>query len=268
MLHFPQIDPVAVSLGPLQIHWYALTYIAGFAVAWFLGIKRAKAANSGWTSNQVTDLITNSAIGVILGGRIGYMLFYNAGVLADNPLNLFKIWEGGMSFHGGFIGVGVAVWLFARSTQKSLFEVADFVAPLAPLGLAFGRLGNFINAELWGRPADVPWAMVFPNDSLQLGRHPSQLYQFALEGLALFVIVWMYSAKSRPAFAVTGVFILGYGVFRTIAEFYREPDAHLGFVAFDWMTKGQQLSIPMIIIGAGIIMMAYRQDTFGKMKKG
>ena len=264
MLQFPQIDPVAISLGPLQIHWYALTYIAGFAAAWFLGMKRADTENFGWTRTQVSDLITNAAIGVILGGRIGYVLFYNAGSLLENPFSLFYIWQGGMSFHGGLLGVGVALWLFARSTGKSVFRVMDFTAPLAPLGLAFGRLGNFINGELWGRAAEVPWAMVFPADNLQIARHPSQLYQFALEGLSLFFILWLYSARSRPAFAVTGAFCLGYGVFRTFIEFFREPDAHLGFVAFDWMTKGQQLSIPMIIGGVIILLMAYRKDSFGK----
>lgn len=264
MLQYPQIDPVAISLGPLQIHWYALTYIAGFAAAWWLGVKRAGGKDSGWTSAQVADLVTNSALGVILGGRIGYMLFYNFSTLVENPLNLFKIWQGGMSFHGGLIGVGIAVWLFARSTKKSLFNVGDFAAPLAPLGLAFGRLGNFINGELWGRTTDVPWAMVFPGQ--QFARHPSQLYQFALEGMALFFILWFYSSTRRPTFAVTGMFILGYGVFRTFAEFFREPDEHLGFVAFDWMTKGMQLSIPMIIAGLVILYGAYTKDWFTKHK--
>jgi phosphatidylglycerol:prolipoprotein diacylglycerol transferase len=270
MLEFPRIDPVAISLGPVQIHWYALTYIAGFAMAWFLGCKRADQKGSGWTRAQVTDLVTNSAIGVILGGRLGYMFFYNFGNLVENPASLIRIWEGGMSFHGGFIGVGVAVWLFARSTKKTLFQVADFTAPLAPLGLAFGRLGNFINAELWGRAADVPWAMVFPGDLERVARHPSQLYQFALEGVCLFAILLWYSSRPRPTFAVTGAFCLGYGVFRTFAEFFREPDAHLGYVALDWVTRGQQLSIPMVIVGLVILYGAYMQDWFesGTRNKG
>jgi len=262
MLQFPQIDPVAISIGPLEIHWYALTYVGGFAAAWFLGCKRADKKDSGWTRTQVSDLVVNSALGVILGGRIGYMLFYQFGRLLENPLDLFKLWQGGMSFHGGFLGVCVAVWLFARSTKKSLYQVADFVAPLAPLGLAFGRLGNFINGELWGRAAEVPWATVFPGDLDRIPRHPSQLYQFALEGLSLFVILWLYSAKPRPTFAVTGAFCLGYGVFRTTAEFFREPDAHLGFVALDWVTRGQQLSIPMVIAGLVILYGAYTQGWF------
>ena len=264
MLQYPQIDPVAISLGPLKIHWYALTYIAGFAAAWWLGNVRAQGRNSGWNRLQVSDLITNSAIGVILGGRIGYVLFYNFAGLLENPLSLFYIWQGGMSFHGGLLGVGIALWLFARSTDKSVYQVMDFTAPLAPLGLAFGRLGNFINGELWGRASDVPWAMVFPGDALKIARHPSQLYQFALEGLSLFVIIWFYSSKPRPAFAVTGAFCVAYGVFRTYIEFYREPDAHLGFVAFDWLTKGQQLSIPMVIGGLAILVVAYKFDYFGK----
>jgi len=269
MLRYPQIDPIAISLGPLQIHWYALTYIAAFAAAWFLGSRRASRPESGWTNNQVADLVTNGAIGVILGGRIGYMLFYNFSTLLDNPLNLFKIWQGGMSFHGGFIGVCITVWLFARSTKKSLFDVADFVAPLAPLGLAFGRLGNFINGELWGRAADVPWSMMFPGDTLQLARHPSQLYQLAMEGVALFLILWFYSAKLRPRFAVTGVFFMGYGVFRSLAEFFREPDAHLAdSLWFGWMTRGQQLSIPMILIGALILYGASKTNWFGEREAG
>jgi len=262
MLPFPQIDPVAVSLGPLQIHWYAITYIAGFGAAWALGCYRAKQPGSTWTPNQVTDLVVNAALGVILGGRIGYMLFYQFGTLLDNPLELFKLWQGGMSFHGGFLGVCAAVWLFARSTKKSLFEVGDFTAPLAPLGLAFGRLGNFINGELWGRAGDVPWSFIFPGDPNRIPRHPSQLYQFALEGITLFVILWFYSAKPRPHFVVTGAFCLGYGVFRTAAEFFREPDAHLGFVALDWVTRGQQLSIPMVVAGLVILYGAYTQDWF------
>lgn len=269
MLQFPQIDPVAISLGPLQIHWYALTYIAGFAAAWYLGCRRADRAFSGWTREQVSDLVTNSAIGVILGGRIGYMLFYNFGNLMDKPASIIRIWEGGMSFHGGLIGVAVAVWLFARSTGKYLYTVGDFVAPLAPLGLAFGRLGNFINGELWGRATDVSWAMIFPADPLKLTRHPSQLYQFALEGMTLFVIIWLYSAKPRPTFAVTGAFCLCYGVFRTFAEFFREPDTHLGFVAFNWVTRGQELSIPLAITGIVILYGAYKTNWFdGKAPNG
>lgn len=262
MLSFPEIDPIAIAIGPLQIRWYALTYIAGFAAAWWLGNRRAAQPGSGWTSQQVADLVTNGMLGTILGGRIGYILFYDFADFIADPLMILRLWEGGMSFHGGFLGVVIAVSLFARSTGKSVYEVLDFTAPLAPIGLGSGRLGNFINAELWGRGTDVPWAMIFPTDPLGLPRHPSQLYQFALEGVLLFCIVWWYSSRPRPRFAVAGLFCMGYGLFRFIVEFFREPDSHLGFVAFDWMTMGQQLSLPMIVVGAATMFLAYR-GTFG-----
>jgi phosphatidylglycerol---prolipoprotein diacylglyceryl transferase len=258
MLTFPQFDPVAVAIGPLKIRWYALTYIVGFAAAWWLGTRRAARPGSGWTKEQVADLITNGMLGAILGGRIGYVLFYNFGAFVDNPLMIVRIWEGGMSFHGGFIGVAIATALFARSTGKRVMDVFDFVAPLAPIGLGAGRIGNFINGELWGRATDVPWAMVFPADDLRLPRHPSQLYQFALEGIVLFTLMWWYSSKPRPRFAVTGLFLLGYGLQRFCVEFFREPDENLRFVAFDWMTQGQLLSLPMIVGGAAILMLSYK----------
>jgi len=267
MLPFPEIDPIAIAIGPLQIRWYALSYIAGFAAAWWLGTIRARQPGSGWTSQQVADLVTNGMLGTILGGRIGYILFYDFADFIADPMMILRLWEGGMSFHGGFLGVVIAVSMFARSTGKSVYEVLDFTAPLAPLGLGSGRLGNFINGELWGRGADVPWAMIFPADPLQLPRHPSQLYQFALEGLLLFCIVWWYSARPRPRFAAAGLFCMGYGLFRFIVEFFREPDSHLGFVAFDWMTMGQQLSLPMIVVGAATMVLAYRgtfADTRGQ----
>jgi len=263
MLSFPEIDPVAIALGPLQIRWYALTYIAGFAAAWWLGNRRAARPGSGWTAQQVADLVTNGMLGTILGGRIGYILFYNFSDFIADPLMIVRVWEGGMSFHGGFLGVVIAVALFARSTGKSVYEVLDFTAPLAPIGLGTGRLGNFINAELWGRVSDVPWAFVFPTDPLRLPRHPSQLYQCALEGVALFALLWWYSARPRPRFAVAGLFALGYGCFRFFVEFFREPDAQLGFVAFDWMSRGQQLSLPMIFAGTAILWFAYRHNSFG-----
>lgn len=260
MLVLPQIDPVAIAIGPLQVRWYALTYLVGFAAAWWLGIRRAAQPGSGWTKQQVTDLITNGMLGVILGGRIGYTLFYDFARFVDDPVRIFRLWEGGMSFHGGFIGVCIAVILYARSIGKSMYEVADFVAPISPVGLGAGRLGNFINGELWGRPTDVPWATVFPTDPDRLPRHPSQLYEFALEGVLLFIILWWYSSKKRPPFAVAGLFFVGYGAFRFIVEFFREPDAGIGFVAFDWMTKGQQLSLPMFLIGIAIMVWAYKRS--------
>ncbi len=258
MLTFPEIDPVALAIGPLQIRWYALTYIVGFAAAWWLGNRRAARPGSGWTKEQVADLITNGMLGAILGGRIGYILFYNFGAFLDNPAMIIRVWEGGMSFHGGFIGVAIAIALFARSVGKSVLDVFDFVAPLTPIGLGAGRLGNFINGELWGRATDVPWAMIFPADPDRLPRHPSQLYQFALEGLVLFVLLWWYSSKPRPRFAVAGLFLLAYGLQRFVVEFFREPDTGLGFVAFDWMSRGQQLSLPMIVGGSLILVLAYR----------
>lgn len=266
MLNFPQFDPVAVSLGPLQIRWYALSYIAGFAAAWWLGCRRADKPGSGWTRQQVSDLVTNAMLGTILGGRLGYILFYvlpqNPQRIFDDPLMIFRLWEGGMSFHGGFIGVMVAVALYARSIGKSIFEVLDFTAPLTPIGLGTGRLGNFINGELWGRVTEVPWAMVFPADPTHLPRHPSQLYQCALEGVALFCLLWWYSSKPRPRFAVGGMFCLGYGVARFSVEFFRQPDLDIGFVAFNWLTMGQLLSLPMIIAGLVILHLAYTRDAF------
>lgn len=257
MLTYPQIDPVALALGPLKIHWYALTYLMGFGLAWWLGNRRADQSGSPWTRQQVADLITNSMLGVILGGRIGYVLFYDFADFVADPSMIFRVWQGGMSFHGGFLGVVVAVMLFARFNKKSVIDVLDFAAPLAPLGLGAGRIGNFINGELWGRATDVRWAMVFPADPAQLPRHPSQLYEFALEGLLLFALLWWFSSKPRPAFATGALFCIGYGSFRFAVEFFREPDLDLGYVAFNWVTQGQLLSAPMILFGLIVLLMAY-----------
>ncbi|HEB63237.1 MAG TPA: prolipoprotein diacylglyceryl transferase [Gammaproteobacteria bacterium] len=259
MLPFPDIDPVALSLGPLKIHWYGLMYLFGFAFAWLLGNWRAKQPGSGWNSEQVSDLIFYCALGLVLGARIGYMLFYQFESVLANPLDLFKIWQGGMSFHGGAIGVTIGIWLFGRKYKKDFFSVTDFLVPLAPLGLFAGRMGNFINGELWGRTTDSAFGMVFPNGG-PLARHPSQLYEAILEGLVLFLILWFYSSKPRPKMAVSGLFLLGYGLFRSFVEFFREPDAHLGFIAFDWLTMGQILSLPMIIGGLILILLAYRKN--------
>lgn len=263
MLQYPNIDPVAISLGPLEIHWYGIMYLLGFTAAWLLAKKRASLINSNWNDEQVGDLIFYGAMGVVIGGRVGFMLFYNFSSLLSDPLSLFYVWQGGMSFHGGFLGVIAAVYLFSRTTKKPVFKVLDFVAPLVPIGLAAGRLGNFIGAELYGRATDVQWGMVFPTDPLALVRHPSQLYQAGLEGLCLFIIIWIYSAKPRPTFAVSGLFCLGYGLFRTFVEFFREPDGGV-FVAFDWLTKGQLLSLPMILIGALVVILAYTNNLFDK----
>ncbi|WP_235727617.1 prolipoprotein diacylglyceryl transferase [Kangiella shandongensis] len=257
-MEFPEISPVIFEIGPIALHWYGFMYLLGFLAAWGLGTYRAKQPNSGWTAEQVSDFLFYGFIGVILGGRIGYVLFYGLEFWADDPWYPFKIWEGGMAFHGGILGVAAAGWYFARKNKKGFFEVGDFIVPLAPLGLMFGRLGNFINGELWGRQAaeGFPLAMRFPDDSLGLLRHPSQLYQAAFEGLLLFLIVWFYSAKPRPRKAVSGLFLTGYGVFRFGVEFFREPDAHLGKV-ISWLTMGQVLCVPMIALGIYWLYSAY-----------
>jgi phosphatidylglycerol:prolipoprotein diacylglycerol transferase len=248
MLVFPTIDPVAFSLGPLKVHWYGLMYLFGFVMAWLLARWRVYHYKLDWTADQVSDLIFYAALGVILGGRIGYMLFYNTHQLLVSPWTLFKIWEGGMSFHGGLLGVAVALTVFSYRFNKPFLELGDFVAPLVPIGLAAGRLGNFINGELWGRVSDVPWAMVFPGTDGQ-PRHPSQLYEFGLEGVLLFIVVWWYAAKPRPAGCVSAIFLIGYSLARIISECFRQPDAPLGFLAFNWLTMGQLLSLPMLLIG-------------------
>jgi len=257
MLMYPEIDPVAIGLGPIQVHWYGLMYLIGFLGGWWLGRVRAGRPGSGWTGAQVDDLVFYVALGVILGGRIGYVVFYQFQAMLADPLVLFRIWEGGMSFHGGLIGVLLAVFFFARRHDKRFMGVTDFVAPLVPLGLLTGRIGNFINGELWGRPTDLPWGMVFPHVDTQ-ARHPSQLYEAALEGVLLFLILWIYSRKPRPLMAVSGQFLIWYGLFRFLVEFVREPDAHLGFIAFDWLTMGQILSAPMILAGIVLYLIALR----------
>lgn len=260
MIHYPQIDPVALSLGPISIYWYGLTYVGGLIFAWWLGKRRAQLAQSPVSEEQIDDLIFYAALGIVAGGRIGYALIYGADSLWDDPLRVFRLWEGGMAFHGGFLGVVIAMWLFSRHHKIEFAALVDFIAPLAPVGLALGRIGNFINQELWGRPADVPWAMVFPGDPLGLARHPSQLYQFAMEGVLLFFVLFWYTRSPRPHWSAAGLFLLGYGLFRSFAEFFREPDAHIGFDALGWMTRGQLLSLPMIAIGAAIMIWAYRRD--------
>jgi len=258
MLSYPQIDPIAIAVGPLKVHWYGLMYLIGFVAVYFLGQNRAKQAWSPVKPEAIEDLVTYGALGVILGGRIGYILFYNFSEFIHNPVVLFKIWEGGMSFHGGMLGVFVAMWFFGKKQGCTVLQLTDIIAPLAPIGLGAGRIGNFINSELWGRPSDVPWAMVFPNGG-PLARHPSQLYEAFLEGLVLFAVLWFYSKKPRPVMATTALAVLLYGCFRFFVEFYRMPDAHLGYLALDWVTMGQILSAPMIIIGGAMFYWANRQ---------
>ena len=256
MLTFPNIDPVAVDLGFLQIRWYGISYIIGILGAWALLHYRARSGRFGWTVEQVSDLIFCGILGVIIGGRLGSVLFYNLPYYLDNPLDILKVWQGGMSFHGGLLGVLVACCLFGRKAGKRFFQVTDFLAPVVPVGLLTGRLANFVNAELWGKVSDAPWAMVFPGAG-PLPRHPSQLYEAFLEGLCLFIILWWFSARPRPLMAVSGLFLAGYGLFRFAVEFVREPDAHLGYLGFGWLTMGQVLSFPMILIGIVLCGIAY-----------
>ncbi len=261
MLAHPAIDPVAFSIGPLKVHWYGLMYLFGFAAGWILGRYRAARPGYGWRPEQIDDLVFYIAMGVVLGGRSGYVLFYSFAAFLHNPLMLFKVWEGGMSFHGGLLGVLVAMWLYGRKFGKRFFEVTDFIAPLTPPGLLFGRIGNFINGELWGRVSEAPWAMTFGDPHAGgLPRHPSQLYEAFLEGIVLFVILWLYSAKPRPTRAVSGLFLICYGLFRCAIEWFREPDAQLGFIAFNWLTMGQLLSLPMILFGIVLLASARRRD--------
>ena len=253
-----QIDPVALSLFGFDIYWYSLMYLVAFGLFWWLGSIRAKQPGAPLKPADVSDLLFWGVIAVIAGGRLGYVLFYVPAEFLANPLMVLNIRDGGMSFHGGLLGVITMMWFYGRHLGIGFFRLADFVAPLVPTGLAAGRIGNFIGGELWGRPTDVSWGMVFPAAGDELARHPSQLYQAGLEGLALFALLWWYSSRTRPVGAVSGFFLIGYGVFRFIAETFREPDAHLGFVAFDWLTQGQLLSVPMVVAGVVLWLMARR----------
>jgi len=257
MLQYPQIDPIAISIGPFSIAWYGITYLAAFLIGWWLAKHRAAKPNSGWQPDEIGDVVFYIVLGVIAGGKIGSALFYNSEQLMSDPLEALKLWKGGMSFHGGFLGVLVAFWAYGRATKRSFFEVADFLAPAFPIGLGAGRIGNFINGELYGRVTDVPWGMVFPHAGPE-PRHPNQIYQFLGEGVILFFLVWWFSSKPRPRMAVSGFFVLCYGIYRFLVEFVREPDQHLGFIALDWLTMGQILSAPMIVIGAGLLFLAYK----------
>ncbi|WP_461535925.1 prolipoprotein diacylglyceryl transferase [Spongorhabdus nitratireducens] len=259
MIAYPAIDPVAIQLGPLKVHWYGIMYLIGFSAAWFLGVYRAKRSGSLWTQDQVGDLIFYGAVGAVIGGRLGYVFFYNFDYFLQDPLWLFRVWEGGMAFHGGLLGVLAAMYWYGRSLGKNFFQVTDFIAPLVPIGLGCGRLGNFIGGELWGRASDVPWAMIFPKDPMQLARHPSQLYQLAIEGILLFLVLWFFSSRPKPRMAVSGLFLAIYGAGRFAVEFVREPDAQLGFIAFDWLTMGQLLSTPMILLGLAMMVVGYKR---------
>jgi phosphatidylglycerol:prolipoprotein diacylglycerol transferase len=276
--YFVDIDPIAFSIGPLAVHWYGIMYLLGFGMAWWLGERRRRAGRLPISHEQFSDLVFYGMLGVTLGGRLGYMLFYDTTEFLAHPLSLLRIWEGGMSFHGGLLGVLVAGWLRSRRNGVHFFDTIDFVAPLVPIGLGLGRLGNFIGGELWGRHTDVAWGMIFPRALDALGRtrdelhamalagqldhearHPSQLYQAFLEGAVLFAVLWWFSRKPRPRYAVSGLFALLYGVFRFAVEFVREPDVQLGYLAFGWLTMGQVLSLPLIGIGVVLLVLAARR---------
>ena len=276
------IDPVAIQLGPVAVHWYGLMYLAGFALAWWLGLRRIRAGRLPVDEAAYSDLIFYAMLGVLLGGRIGYLLFYGIPHVLADPMYALRVWEGGMSFHGGLLGVLAAVAWWSRKHRLHFFDSVDFNAPLVPPGLGFGRLGNYIGGELWGHHTDAPWGVVFrhalpadiaalPADALHqmhasgalevYARHPSQLYQAFLEGLLMFAVLWWFSRKPRPRYAVSGLFALLYGVFRFLVEFVREPDAHLGYLAFGWLTMGQVLSIPLILVGLWLLWRSRRAPT-------
>ena len=250
---YPSIDPIALSIGPLELHWYGLMYVFAFLTGWGLGRRRASRPGSLWTVAQVDDLLTYMMLGILLGARLGYVVFYDLSSYLVHPLQIFAVWNGGMSFHGGLIGVLIACFFWGRKNKKLLRDVLDFVAPLAPTGLLFGRIGNFINGELWGKVTDSPVGMIFPGAG-PLPRHPSQLYEAGLEGLLTFIILWIYSSKPRPCGSVAGLFAVIYSICRMSVEFFRVPDAQLGYLAFGWLTMGQLLCIPLLIAGLWLML--------------
>jgi len=259
MIQYPDFDPIAIDLGVIKIHWYGISYVAGILLAWWLLHWRSKTVYREWSPAQVSDLVFYATMGIILGGRLGSVLFYNLPYYLDHPREIIAIWKGGMSFHGGLIGVCFAFWLFGRGRHKGFLTVTDFVVPVVPVGLFFGRLANFVNGELWGRPTDLPWGMVFPRAD-DVPRHPSQLYEAILEGIVLFIILWWFSRKPKPVMAVSGLFLTFYGVFRGSIEWVRQPDQQLGFLAGGWLTMGMLLSLPMVILGIILLALAYRKQ--------
>lgn len=254
MVIYPSINPIAFHLGPLPVHWYGLMYLLSFGIGWLLMIYRARRLSLPWTNDQISDLLFYLALGVIIGGRLGFMLFYDFSEFIRQPWVIVKVWEGGMSFHGGLLGVMIAMWLWAYKNHFAFLDIADFVAPVVPFGLAAGRFGNFINCDFLGRITDVPWAWIYPRGGY-LPRHPSTIYELLLEGLVLFIVLWLFSLKKRKRGAVSGLFLLGYGCIRFFCEFFREPDPQLGFIAWNWLTMGQLLSSLMII--GGVIMLVW-----------
>jgi phosphatidylglycerol---prolipoprotein diacylglyceryl transferase len=263
MLRYPTINPIALQIGPLAIHWYGIMYLLGFAGGWLLARSRAARPDSTWTAAEVDDWLFYAMLGVILGGRIGYVLFYGMPLWRADPLYPLKIWEGGMAFHGGMLGVLAATAIFAWRRGRRFWDVVDFASALPGIGLFFGRIGNFINSELWGKPTDLPWGMLVadPNGGVAVPRHPSQLYEATLEGVVLFTIVLLYSRKPRPRCAVAGLFAICYGTARILVEFIREPDAGIGYLAFGWVTMGQILSLPVLLAGVLLMTIAYTRRT-------
>jgi phosphatidylglycerol:prolipoprotein diacylglycerol transferase len=259
MLNYPNINPVAFYLGNWPIYWYGLMYLVGFLGGWGLLSIRSRHADRGFSEQQISDVVFFAAVGAILGGRLGYMVFYDLHDWFNNPLLIFKTWMGGMSFHGGVLGVLISLFLYAKKIKKPLLALTDLITPVVPIGLGAGRIGNFINGELWGRATSSPWGIIFPHGG-PMARHPSQLYEFFLEGILLFLILWWYSRKMRPLGAVSGLFALFYGIFRIIAEFFREPDQQIGYF-FGWITEGQLLSVPLIFIGIILLACAYKKGT-------
>ncbi|MBV9387329.1 MAG: prolipoprotein diacylglyceryl transferase [Chroococcidiopsidaceae cyanobacterium CP_BM_ER_R8_30] len=270
MLYYPEINPIALKIGPFTVHWYGIMYLIGFVGGWGVLWLRIRKPCWNWTSEQLSDLLFYVVLGVVLGGRIGYVLFYNLPFYVTHPIQIFEMWDGGMSFHGGLLGVLLAMWLYSRRHNRGFFEVVDFIAPAVPIGLGTGRIGNFINGELWGKVSNLPWAMQLPCHETRFWRYcdgavtgysqprqPSQLYEAFLEGLVMFVVLWWFSAKPRPRMAVSGLFALLYGVFRFGVEFVRLPDPQLGYLAFGWLTMGQVLSLPLILGGILLLKISY-----------
>lgn len=259
MLQHPQFDPIALQIGPIAVHWYGLMYLVGFALVWILGRWRINHGKTDLTLRDLEDIIFYCVLGVVIGGRLGYALFYKPSEYLAHPIEILYLWQGGMSFHGGLLGVLLVLLVFAHKKKKKLLEIGDFIAPLIPLGLAAGRLGNFINGELWGRPTTLPWGMVFPQTQDGIARHPSQLYEMGLEGFALFALVWLFASKPRAMGQVSAVFLMGYGMFRFLVEFTREPDAFLGLLT-GGLSMGQLLSLPMIIAGILIFVLSAKKS--------
>jgi len=282
MLVHPDFDPIAFTIGPLKlgswtlalpVRWYGLMYLVGFALFVTLGKMRIRQRpDLGWSYKDLDDLLFYCVVGVVLGGRLGYVLFYKFSEYWHDPLKIFYVWEGGMSFHGGLLGVMLAMWLYARQQSRRFFDVMDFIAPVVPIGLGAGRLGNFINGELWGKVTDLPWGMQLDcadprftsyycagqDSGYSLPHHPSQLYELLLEGVVMFTVLWLFSSKPRPRMAVSGLFALLYGSFRFLVEFVRMPDQQIGYLALGWVTMGQLLSLPLIAVGVVLLVLAYR----------